>query len=172
MRDIQMLGDCAVMRTVYLFVGKYFPEVAAIAVSGVALSIGLVSGWDNDPENFNRAGSILIVVGVVLAVSRYSEWMLGKTKIDIEKNRLVFIESLLSKIEDRTGRPLSDGERVSARLNLNRQIDKGEIFDEFSTNYLESSRSRLRSWEVWLVVLGTLVSGFGDLFVHWLKNFT
>ena len=61
------------MSRIYVFLGKHTPEVLALIVSVSALVVGVWSAWCRDPISLNRGGTVIAIVGVLLACTGYCQ---------------------------------------------------------------------------------------------------
>jgi hypothetical protein len=158
------------MNSLYHFVGKHIPEILALLVSGIVLVVGGVLAWENNPAWLNRAGSIIIIVGVLLAVSRFHEWMVQKVSETIEKNPELFFQNALAIVERKKGAPLSDEERTTVLAGISEEYKNKDGLEIYMNSLIEPEKKRLKLWEIYLVVCGTFLNGFGDYIISILKN--
>jgi hypothetical protein len=159
------------MDRLYHFVGKHIPEILALLASGIALVVGGVLAWQSNPAWLNRTGSIIIIIGVLLAASRFHEWMVQKVAESIEKNPELFFQKALAVIEKQKGAPIADEERTNVLANIKEQYPDKEEFTNYMTTLIEPDKKRLKLWEIYLVVGGTFLNGFGDYIISILKAY-
>lgn len=145
------------------------PEIIALFASAVALVAGGVLAWQSNPTWLNRAGSIIVIIGILLAASRFHEWMAHKVSKSIEKNPDLFFHKVLELYEKRKGAPLTDEERVSMSEIIKEEHADKEGIMAFLSSLLEPDKKRLKLWEINIVVVGTFLSGFGDYMISILK---
>jgi len=148
----------------YRFIGRHTPEILALLGATVAIVWCGLLAWFVDPLWLNRGGAIVIIVGVLLAASRFQEWVQQKLATFLETDYDSIADDALRTVEKET-RPLSDAERGTIKAKMKVQIHKdfAEIF--------EADKRRLKAWEVWLVVFGTFLNGFGDFLIRLLKSY-
>ena len=131
-------------------------EPAAYTASIGALFAGLVLGYSYDPVWLGRAGSVIIVCGVLLAASRKIDILHDKSKELIAEHRKKMFPEILSEFTDADGSPISP-----------EQAKKHEqrIYDETTNDVgalIEERRHVFKLHEVSIVVAGTLINGFGE----------
>jgi hypothetical protein len=148
----------------YRFIGRHTPEILALLCATVAVVWCSLLAWFVDPPWLNRGGALVIIVGVLLAASRFQEWVQQKLATFMETNFDSIADDALRTVE-KEARPLSDAERSTIKAQMKVTIHKNfaEIF--------EADERRLKAWEVWLVVLGTFLNGFGDFLIRFLKSY-
>lgn len=147
----------------YRFLGRHPVETLTVLASSVAIVGGALLAWFQDPMWLNRAGALIIIIGVLLAASRFHDWVQQKVKLFVEANYESFADDALKSVEEET-RPLSDTDRRRVKEKM-----KGMVQKDFARHF-EAVRQRMRAWEVCLVVIGTFLNGFGDLLVTLLRN--
>lgn len=145
------------------FIGRHAPEFfAMLGAAVVVLWCGLLA-WFVDPQWLNRGGALVIIVGVLLAASRFHEWVQRKLAAFLETNYDRIADDALRTVEKEM-RPLSDDERDIVKAKMKNKISKE------SSDIFEADKKRLKAWEVWLVVSGTFLNGFGDALIRLLRN--
>lgn len=144
---------------VYRFFGRHTPEVLALVASTIFVGVGIYLAWFSNPAWMNRAGALVIIVGVLLAASRFQEWVQSKVRGFVEERFESTAEDALLTIQSERELSLSpdENERIKAQLKPAIHKHLAEIFEE--------DKRRIRAWEVWLVVLGTFLNGFGDFII-------
>ena len=152
------------MDRLYHFIGKHLPEICALIASAVMLAVGSYLAWNYNPAWLNRAGTLIIIIGVLLAASRFHDWVQQKMAGFIEANYETISQDALAALEKRANEPLSEEKRASFRSTVKERIlnDLGSLF--------EPDKRRLKLWEIYLVVCGTFLNGFGDYIISLLKG--
>lgn len=149
------------MKRLYIFIGKHFPEFCALTVSAVTLSGGSYLSWNYNPVWLNRTGTLVEIFGVLLAASRFHEWIRQK---GLNGEEQIF-QMALAHIEARAGEVLSEEERSKLRAAF-----KEQLYDQLDTVF-EPHKRRIKLWEIYLVICGAFLSGFGDYIVALLKSY-
>lgn len=146
------------------FLGRHTPELLALIASVIFVGVGFYLAWSCNPAWLNRAGALVIIAGVLLAASRFQEWVQSKVLGFVEANFESTAEQALLTVESERDQSLTPEERERIKAEMKPAIHKhlAEIFEE--------DRRRIKAWEVWLVVLGTFLNGFGDYVVSVLKS--
>lgn len=137
-----------------------YHEKLAIGITLVVLILGYTWGMYTVPINFVRSGTLIIVIGIIFAaldltgrLSLVDEWAVAS----LEKIRPIIIPVWNKK----------------AQLKASDKIKRREAVEENITNRIKEAtdkgRMRLRFIEVSILILGTLIHGFGDLIVVHLK---
>ncbi len=147
----------------YRFIGKNAPVIYALTFSFVVFVGGLCLAWQCNPIWLNRSGALIIIAGVLLGASRFYEWVQQKVSVFVSENYDSISNDALVAVESETG-PLSEQERERLKTAVNRELDKdlGEL--------LEDGKKHLKRWELYLIVGGTFLNGFGDLLISWVKS--
>lgn len=138
------------------FVGRYWMDILAWSVSVVVVVGGFYLAWHGSPFWVNRAGSLLVVIGVLLAASRLHDWLQKKSATFVDDNFNVVFEGVTAIIAKTRGKNLA----VPLRDDLQSTL-KNEIH-ECMTSIFEAGRARSNLFEIYFVVVGTLLNGFGD----------
>jgi len=147
----------------YRFIGKYLPEILALVVAAVVAQVGLYLAWTYEPVWLNRAGALIIITGVVLAASRFHVKVHGRALATIEANYNLLIDEMAKKFESPDG-PQNSEDRERLRVMM-----MPAIRSAFAQS-LESNAQRIRMWEIWLVIIGTFLNGFGDYIISIAKR--
>ena len=147
----------------YRFLGHYWVDILALALSAVVFAGGCYLAWSGSPFWINRAGSLIVIIGIVAAVSRFPEWLERKVHSSIDYNELS--KDVAAKFaREVLGQPLSRQQRD--------EVDS--ITKSYAPKHLasvvEATKRRLKVYEIYLVVGGTFINGFGDYVVCLLKN--
>lgn len=148
----------------YKFVGRHAPVVIALSFAGLVMVAGVWLAWEHSPVWLNRAGALIIIAGVLLGASRFYEWVQQKVADFVQANYDVMANDALTVIEAERTKPLEEAERVRIRAAVKDELNKdfGEVFAE--------DKSRLKKWELYLIVVGTFLNGFGDYLVSIIKT--
>jgi hypothetical protein len=147
----------------YTFIGKHLPEIGALAKSLYFIVIGTYLAWYYDPVWLNRAGALVIIIGILLAKSRYPDWsqrrvmQLLDTNFEDIYNNAIFVSKECSNT-------LSDKDHAQLRIAFKNKLK------EQSNAIYEITKSRLKNWEINTVIGGTILNGFGDLVVSFIKK--
>jgi hypothetical protein len=131
-------------------------EKLAVILAGASLFIGLILAWCFTPVWLNRAGSLVIVIGVLLATSRLTDISQANVENLISDNFDKGMAEAIRNIEETHGHILGNDQREALRKGVYASITNG-----FS-GLFEDWRRRVKRYEVSLVVAGTLINGFGD----------
>jgi hypothetical protein len=143
-----------------VFVGCHILESFALLTSALFVAAGAFLAWSFDPAWLNRAGALVIIVGVLLAASRFQEWIQSKFMSFFQAN---FDSSFDDAIAESV-LALTTEEREELKTEVKPLVHKK------ISEMVEDSKHRLKAWEVWLVVIGTFLSGFGDFIVSVIKT--
>lgn len=137
-------------------------EKAAVVLCTASLAAGLILACLFEPAWMNRAGSVVIVIGVLLATSRLADITESKVQKLIGDNFEKGMGDAIRSIEEAHGHSLDNEQRAALHKGVYDSMTKG--FAELFENW----RRRVKRYEVSLVVAGTLVNGFGDWAFRWL----
>lgn len=153
----------------YIFLGRHTPELIALLASSIVLVIGIYLAWAGNPVSLNRAGTLITIIGVLLAASRFHEWLADKAYDVFVTNPEQISQRVLTIAERQRGAPLCDEERESVLRDVAAELsNKEEVRQEF-VNLIQPDKKRLKAWELYLVIGGELFSGFGDYIIATLK---
>lgn len=131
-------------------------EPTAYAAALVAVAAGLYWGVSCDPAWLSRAGSVVIVCGVLLAASRKIELLQAKVSGFLANHSTTEFDAILLEHQNADGTPIRDEQAQ----NLRKEI-YGEIQSEIAS-LIDQHRRVFKLHEVGIVVAGTLVNGFGE----------
>ncbi|MHB8423854.1 MAG: ABC transporter permease [Gammaproteobacteria bacterium] len=136
-----------------------YHEKVAIGITLVILILGYVWGMYTRPFNFSRSGSLIIVTGIIFAA------------LDLTGRLTLVDEWVIARLE-RVRPAVIPARSMKGQEKAHEKIKRREILEENITSGVkeatDKARVRLRFIEVTILVLGTLVYGFGDLIVvHW-----
>ena len=138
------------------FVGRYWMDILAWTVSVVVVVGGFYLAWHGSPFWIDRAGSLLTVIGVLLAASRLHDWLQQKSVTFVDDNfNIVFegVSAIMAKAQ---------GKYPSVPLRDERQSKLKQEIHEHMASIFEAGRVRSSYYEIYFVVIGTLFNGFGD----------
>jgi len=125
---------------------------------------GFFLGWFFDPAWLNRAGSLMIVIGVIAASVRLQEVLLSQIEKFRDLNDEQQLLQLYQEHENFFGSPLN----AEYKRGLEAQVNKG-LTTMFAA-YVERRVQRLKKFELNVLILGTLINGFGDLLVKFAQS--
>lgn len=165
------------MENLYRFVGKHLPEILALIGSTIVFIVGIYLAFNFEAVWLNRAGALIIIIGVLLAASRFHEWVAQQVITRMEKNPDEFSLLALDIHEKQTGTHLSEEERIKFLSMVKEQLTKNLASEEWFVKHIgsivEPAKQRIKLWEIYLVVAGTFLNGFGDYIVSlWKINGT
>ena len=131
-------------------------EPTAYAASIAAFVAGIFLGQAYDPAWLGRAGSVIIVCGVLLAASRKIDILHIKAKALIESHREKEFQSLLAEFTNSDGSPITTEQAKELKQCIYAEAEKdiGALIEE--------RRHVFKLHEVSIVVAGTLINGFGE----------
>lgn len=138
-------------------------EITALLVSAIVIAGGIYLAFTIKEVWLNRAGALVIIVGVILGASRVNEVLSAKVTTFVEGSfDRIFLETLAS-LEEELNEQLSN----DRRRNLRERIHKEMVGDIGSL--LEERKRVFKLYEVALVVFGTFLNGLGDWLVSIVK---
>jgi hypothetical protein len=148
----------------YRYIGKNAPVIYALTFSLSVFLSGIYLAWQDAPVWLNRAGALIIIAGVLLGASRFYEWVQQKVAVFVRENYDSISNDALAAVEAERG-SISEQERVRLRTAIKRELEKdlGEIIAE--------DKKHLKKWELYLIVCGTFLNGFGDYLVSLIKSY-
>ena len=130
-------------------------ERAAYGIAALAASLGTIAGFSNDPDWLGRAGSVVIVAGVLLAASRKMD-LLHEAILDfIKENTPIAYASARQGLTRKNGREPTESEILELASNVLASMTE-DITDE-----IDRLRRVFKLHEITLVVAGTFLNGFG-----------
>jgi len=148
----------------YGFIGKWHDLIAGV-VSTIALIVaGIYLAFHYQPVWLNRAGSLIVIIGILLAVNRVHKIFENRFIEMFDKDGDKVLSDIIELTEKRVDKPLTAAQVANlkglARIALVRQLpavttERKHIFGYF---------------EVWLVIIGTFLKGFGDYLVCLFKS--
>lgn len=147
----------------YRFIGKNAPVIYALFFSFVVLFGGLFLGWKYDPVWLNRGGALIIIVGVLLGASRFYEWVQQNISFLFKEKYDSILNDAHAAVSLETD-SISDEDRERLHIAMRRELDN-DLREK-----LECDNKHLKKWELYLIVGGTFLNGFGDLLILLVKN--
>ena len=131
-------------------------EKWAVSLATVILLAGVAIAWFHGLSWINRSGSLVIVVGVLLAISRLTDLTESKVSTLMDENFENGMQRAIQDIESTHGHKLTPAQREALCQGVRISMSRG-----FSAMF-EDWRIRVKRFEVSLVIVGTIVNGFGD----------
>jgi len=131
-------------------------EIIAVIVTALLLVIGVFLGWNYEPEWLNRAGTLIIVVGVIFAVTDLPEALERRVRsIQRITNALVF-NSWLAEQEEQKKEIFTPSQLEALRSEYNK-LNEPETERKSAL-----PKKRFLFIEAAIICIGTIVNGFGD----------
>jgi hypothetical protein len=161
-----MLPDFTASERFRKFVGEYLVDILALFGAAVVFAGGCYLAWMGSPIWMNRAGAIIVIIGIVSAVSGFPEWLYGTVVGSIPQSTK---DEMAKEIAAIVGRDLL-GEPLSPRQREWLDSYGKARFPKVVTSMVEGTKRRLKLYEIYLVVGGTFLHGWGDYVVCLLKN--
>jgi ABC-type nickel/cobalt efflux system permease component RcnA len=148
----------------YRFIGRYWLDTSALVLSTLVLAGGAYLAWTKDKVWLNRAGSLIIIIGVAVAATRFHEWLQSKANDFIEENYNSIFNDTAESIEKEGGITLSeqDRDRLHSKLKTHVQQHLAAV--------VEQDKRRVSLYEIYLVIAGTFINGFGDYAIAMIKT--
>lgn len=131
-------------------------EPVAYACAFVAVALGIWASLTDDPAWLSRSGSVVIVVGVLLASSRKIDELHERVLKFVDGFRAANPNEVRGEYRSLKGKEPTEAE-VRALENAVYESAKSDIGE-----VIEERRRVFKLHEVALVVAGTLVNGFGE----------
>ena len=147
----------------YALIGRFGLDITALITSAVVLAVGIYLSWHDAAVWLNRTGSIIIVIGVLVAACRFHDRMQSHLSEKAEENEDALFEKVKLKLE------IELGEQIKPESAKDLRPMVRETFQKEITSLVEIEKRRIKLLEVLLVVGGTLLNGFGDYAVCLLK---
>lgn len=139
-------------------------ERIIVLLCAVFAICGFVLGWLYDPAWLNRAGSLMIVIGVIAASVRLQEVLSSQIERFRELNDEQQLLKLYQEHEKFFGSPLD----AEYKKGLEALVNKG--LSTMFAAYVERRVQRLKKFELNVLILGTLINGFGDVLVKFAQS--
>ncbi|MCK4155511.1 hypothetical protein [Ralstonia pseudosolanacearum] len=147
------------MEKFFRFIGRYFVDLAALTMSLMVFLIGIRLAWTNNPAWANRAGALITIIGVLLAASRFHEWIKVVANNFVDRNIDGASAFVMDYIKIEHGKDISGD-----TLNNLRSYVKSEL-KEMIASLIEDDKKRFKLYELYLVIFGTFLNGFGDYLI-------
>jgi hypothetical protein len=148
---------------IYIFVGRHAPEVWGLAISVLVLVICIPLAWNQQPAWLNRGGTVITIVGVLLAYVDFSKWIRSRVEMFWANNADLIARNALANATGKAG--AMTGKQLETLI----AEAKTEVFGELD-QILAIDRRLVRHLEVILVIVGTFLNGFGDYIIGALKS--
>ncbi|MEX5587106.1 hypothetical protein [Pseudomonas urmiensis] len=132
-------------------------------MSAAVLTAGFWAGFTKEAVWLNRCGSLIIVVGVAVAAFKLKDILQQQIEEFRKKHEPEQLRQLEDAWEKFWGGPLEAS--FKERLLEGVRTKTEEVF----TAYIQRRVERVRSVEISLLILGTLVNGFGDWLIGLMK---
>lgn len=139
-------------------------ELAAYLVAVIATILGIWSGWKYDPAWVGRAGSVVIVAGVALAASRKNETFHEKVLKFVDEHRKRNPDLVRDEFRKLEGIDPTN-EQVRALEDAIYSSAKEDV-----AVLMNERRWAFKLHEVGIVIFGTLLNGFGQWLLEWVKR--
>ena len=133
-----------------------FQEPLAYLGCFVAASMGWHYGVKNDHDWLGRAGSVMVVIGVLLAASRKVDVLRDKTETFLQKHLNDNSNEVRRGLKERFNKEPTD-EEVSLMQNAIYAEARAEI-----EPLIQQRRRIFKLHEILIVISGTLLNGFGS----------
>ena len=136
-----------------------YHEKIAIGITLAILILGYAWAMYTTAFNFARAGSLIVATGIIFAA------------LDLS-GRFTLLDDWVVARLDRIRPTLAPASSKKGQEIVQEKIERRELLEGNVTSGVKEAtdhaRVRLRFIEVTILILGTLVCGFGDLLVvHW-----
>jgi len=148
----------------YRFIGKWHDLIAAVVSTIVVLIVGTYLAYYYQPVWLNRAGSLIIIIGVILAVNRIHEIFENRFINLFDRDGDKVLNDVVEKCEKKFDKPLTTEEHAELK-----ELARPELVSLLRSTTAERKHI-FRYFEVWLIIVGTFLNGFGDYLVCFLKS--
>jgi hypothetical protein len=138
-------------------------EIAASAAAALIIYGGIYLALTVKEIWLNRAGALVIIIGVILAASRVNEVLAAKVSTFVEGNFDRVFDETLATLEKEHKEPLSADRRDELKAQIQREM-LGEI-----GSLIEERKRLFKLYEIALVVVGTFLNGLGDWLIGFFK---
>jgi hypothetical protein len=132
-------------------------EAIALALTCIFLGLGIYLGISEEATWLNRFGSLIIITGVFLAATRFSENLENRINDFIRKNGKIVIQAIIKNNEHFLGVKLEESLI---------EVAEAKLKEEFS-NYQSNRNRAFKLYEIMIVAFGTFVNGFGDKIISY-----
>jgi hypothetical protein len=126
----------------YAFVGRYWVDCAALLGSFATFVAGLYLAWNSSPVWLNRAGALIVVIGVILATSRVHRWLERWTSAFFERSYDSSFRGVAAKIGRQQGDPLPAEVRNALYSEVRGDIRKLAVRSYMASGTILSAYSR------------------------------
>lgn len=149
----------------FRFIGRDPVGFIALLSFGLIISLFGYLAWFHSPLWLNRAGALLIIVGILLVASRLEDWLKNTSNRIVDENfDSIFTEQLKKAQIDFPEYEIT--EQTSKNLKTKTTTLVNEKLENLHRNYI----LRIRSLEIILLITGTFLNGFGDYIITLLKK--
>jgi len=138
------------------FIRRFWLDITAIISSAVVLGVGGYLSLNGSPVWLNRTGSVIICIGVLVAACRFHDREQARLSERASANEDALYESVKLKLEAQLGKPIVLGQDRDFRKLV------ADAFQKEIQSLVDIEKQRIKLIEIFLVVGGTLLSGFGD----------
>jgi hypothetical protein len=144
---------------------KYnWQEWAAYLTASLLILAGACMTSPDAPTAINRAGSLVIVTGVILAMSRKYDVLLEEVRRFIALQKDQGIDDAIADIEKKHGMTVPEDKRQEVKRHAEAEMSKD------LDHVLYEKRRVLKIHEAIIVIVGTLTNGFGDSAMKFLTS--
>lgn len=131
-------------------------EIVAIAIAALLIAIGLCLGLNYDPVWLGRLGALVIVVGVIFAVTDLPIALERRARAIAKVTNALVFSSWLTDREEEQHKTYTPAERDALWKHFEK-LSATDIDREASI-----PRKRILLVEATIVCVGTLANGFGE----------
>lgn len=150
------------MNRFYVFIGKHVIEVWGILIALIVLLQGVYLSWTVNPVWLNRAGSLITIVGILLTALKFPEWFEKRLLAHFESSQLM-TDDYLKELAGDKGKELTENHLSQIRSLMRVELKK-------MTKKIKLAQiSRLKVFELFLILAGTFLNGFGDYIITSIK---
>ncbi|MFG0540172.1 hypothetical protein ACF8EA_08195 [Pseudomonas sp. YQ_5] len=134
-----------------------------MGLSATVLGVGVWAGFTKEAVWLNRCGSLIIVVGVAVAAFKLKDILQQQIEDFRKKHEPEQLKQLEDAWEKFWGGPLDASFKERLLQGVRNKTE--EVF----RTYIQRRVERVRNVEISLLILGTMVNGFGDWVVGLIK---
>ena len=131
-------------------------ELSAIVIAVLLIALGLWLGWHFDPAWLSRIGALVIVIGVIFAVTDLPIALERRARAIAKVTNALVFNSWLNQVEDEEHKTYTPAERDTLWKYFEK-LNAPDINREASI-----PRKRFLFVEAIIVCVGTLANGFGE----------
>jgi hypothetical protein len=148
----------------YRFVGSHYADVLALYVASIVFAAGCFLAWNGSPIWLNRAGAIIVIIGVVELSRWLPEWLMRKVQSSLDYDEAIkYVAARFAR--ENLGEPLSREQRDELE-----SIVRSHVPEHFA-KAISTAKRRMKSYELYLFIGGgTFLHGWGDYVVCLLKH--